>query len=247
MLRSIKDLEGYVIEATDGLIGHVKDCYFDDEAWGIRYFIVDTGTWLSSRKVLISPMSLGHPNWKERTLSVAITKKQVKNSPHIDTTLPVSRQQEMQHIDYCGHRHYWGGGGLWGSNSSPYLVSRGFTSVGRQPGDQSEALDIFADIDEVLHRDDSPHLRSCSVVTGYHVEASDGEIGHIEDMLVDEETLAIRFLIVNTSNWWLGHQVLVEPKSIKGVSSSAALVSLSLTRQAVKEAPIYEANTSLVG
>jgi uncharacterized protein YrrD len=247
MLRSIKDLEGFAIQATDGLIGHVKDFYFDDEAWGLRYFIVDTGAWLSSRKVLISPMTLDHPNWKERTLSVAITKKQVQNSPDIDTELPVSRQQEMQHTDYYGHRHYWGGGGLRGSNASPNLAAQGLTSVGSQPDDQSEELDIFADIEAVRHRDDDHHLRSCNVVTGYHLEASDGEIGHIEDMLVDEETWAIRFLIVNTSNWWLGHQVLIEPQSIKGVSWSAALVSINLTRQAVKDAPTYEANTYLVG
>lgn len=55
MLRSMNDLENYTIRATDGTIGHVTDFYFDDERWVIRYLVVDTGSWLASRKVLISP------------------------------------------------------------------------------------------------------------------------------------------------------------------------------------------------
>lgn len=240
MLHRVKDIENYEILATDGLVGHIKDLYFDDQTWVIRYFVVDTGSWLSGRKVLISPIALDHPNWTEKTLSVAITKEQVKNSPDIDTAMPVSRQHEMKHLDYYGYRRYWGDAGLWGSGSNPYLLSQGFTSVGRQSDGQSGAQDIFADVELVRHRDDNPHLRSCEVVLGYHIEATDGDIGHIDGMLVDEKTWGVRFLIVNTSNWWLGHQVLIEPQSIKGISWSAVLVSLNLTQQAVKKAPIYD-------
>jgi len=62
MLRSMKDLEGYGIRATDGTIGHVKDFCFDDHTWVVRYLVVETGSWLSSRKVLISPIAIGHPD-----------------------------------------------------------------------------------------------------------------------------------------------------------------------------------------
>jgi hypothetical protein len=109
----MKDLEDYVIGAADGTIGHVKDFYFDDEAWVIRYLVVDTGTWLSSRTVLISPIAIGHPNWLEKILPVSITKEQVKNSPDIDTEKPVSRQHEIQYLGYYGYPYYWGGPGLW--------------------------------------------------------------------------------------------------------------------------------------
>ena len=85
---------GYAIRATDGIVGHVKDFYFDDKPWVIRYLVVDTGPWLSSREVLISPISIGHPNWTEKILPVSITKEQVENSPAIDTDKPVSRQHE---------------------------------------------------------------------------------------------------------------------------------------------------------
>ena len=87
MLRKSTDLERFVIAATDGTVGHVEDFYFDDGAWVIRYLVVDTGTWLSSRKVLISPIAIGHPDWAAKLLPVSITKEQVRNSPDVDTCL----------------------------------------------------------------------------------------------------------------------------------------------------------------
>jgi hypothetical protein len=119
MLRSMKDLENYAIRATDGIIGHVKDFYFDDGTWVVRYLVVETGSWLSSRKVLISPMAIGHPEWTGRVLPVSITKEQVKNSPDIDTDRPVSRQHERQYLEYYGYPFYWGGAGLWGAGVYP--------------------------------------------------------------------------------------------------------------------------------
>jgi hypothetical protein len=100
MLRNVKDLRGYALRATDGVIGKVDDFYFDDEDWGIRYLVVETGTWLSGRKVLISPMSLGHAGWMGRQLPVALTRRQVERSPDIDTRKPVSRQHEAEYSRY---------------------------------------------------------------------------------------------------------------------------------------------------
>src|SRR5271170_6267835 len=116
MLRSLKDLEDYAIHATDGVIGHVTDFYFDDDAWVVRYLLVETGTWHSSRRVLISPIAIGQPNWVERILPVSITREQVKNSPEIDTDKPVSRQHEVQFLGYYGYPYYWAGDGLWGQS-----------------------------------------------------------------------------------------------------------------------------------
>ena len=105
MLRNVKDLRGYAIRATDGVIGHVDDFYFDDEAWAIRYLVVETGRWLPDRQVLISPISIGHPDWSAQLLPVFLTKAQVKGSPDIDTNKPVSRQREaMYHAATLGTR-----------------------------------------------------------------------------------------------------------------------------------------------
>jgi hypothetical protein len=246
MLRSMKDLEDYAIRATDGTIGHVKDLYFDDQAWVVRYLIVDTGTWLSSRKVLISPIAIGHPNWTEKILPVSITKEQVKNSPDIDTEKPVSRQHEIRYFGYYGYPNYWGGAGLWGGGIYPNMMmpgNAGFVSTAHPV--QSEAEKAYARNEAARHQDDDPHLRSCKAVVSYHIQATDGDIGHVQGLLVDEETWAIRYIIVDTSNWWLGHQVLIAPQWIQDVSWSDATVSVNLTRQAVKDAPPYDSAAQL--
>src|ERR1700722_9421735 len=125
MLRSMKDMEDYTIGATDGPIGRVKDFYFDDQAWVIRYLIVATGDESPQRKVLISPISIGRPNWSEKILPVSLTRSQVKKSPDIDTEKPVSRQQEMGYLGYYGYGQYWGGGGLWGGGLYPDMLQMG--------------------------------------------------------------------------------------------------------------------------
>jgi|SRR5450830_423961 len=109
MLRNTKDLDNFAIRATDGEIGNIKDMYFDDDAWVLRYFVVETGSWLSSRKVLISTVSVQQPDWHGKTLPVSITKSQVSSSPDIDK--PVSRQNEEQYLGYYGYPYYWGGTG----------------------------------------------------------------------------------------------------------------------------------------
>ena len=114
MLHNLKDLKGCAIDALNGEIGTVKDFYFDDEKWVVRYLIVETGSWLSSRKVLISPMAIKQLNVNEKTLSVGITVNQVKNSPNIDTDKPVSRQHEADHLDYFGYPYYWGATDIFG-------------------------------------------------------------------------------------------------------------------------------------
>ena len=246
MLRSMKDLEGYAIRATDGNIGHVKDFYFDDEAWVIRYFVVATGSWLSSREVLISPIAIGEPDWSNNVLPVSITKEQVKNSPDIDTDKPVSRQHEMRYLGYYGYPSYWGGSGLWGGGAYPgmMMTSDGVFGSTLYVADP-EAQEAYARADEARHRDDDLHLRSCQAVMDYRIHASDGDIGHVQGLLVDEQTWAIRYMIVNTSNWRLGHQVLIAPQWIKSVSWPEATVSVDLTRQAVKDAPEYDSTAPL--
>jgi hypothetical protein len=95
------------------------------------------------------------------------------------------------------------------------------------------------------HRNDDPHLRSCEAVTGYHVQAMDGEIGHVDGFLVDEETWAIRYLVVNTSNWWVGHKVLIALPWITGVHWSNQTVSIDLNRDEIKASPAYDADALL--
>ena len=245
MLRGMNDLENYTIGATDGDIGQVEDFYFDDHAWVIRYFVVDTGSWLASRKVLISPIAIHDPNWALRMLPVSITKEQVRNSPDIDTDKPVSRQHELQYYGYYGYPYYWGGAGIWGGGMYPYLMYPGYADFGSGRIEREKANAEYVKAEQARHRDDDPNLRSCKAVIGYHIHATDGDIGHVEGLLIDEETWAIRYIVVNTSNWWVGHKVLIAPQWIKDVSWSDQSVSVDLARVSIKAAPPYDSTAEL--
>lgn len=239
MLRQSKDLQDLAVVATDGAIGDVKDFFFDDEAWAIRYLVIDAGSWISSRKVLISPIAAGKPDWASKVLPVSLTREQVKNSPDIDTEMPVTRQHETDYLDYYSYPYYWGGMGLWGSGGYPHMLLPGYAGYGSATAARAES-DRAQARTEARQRAQDPHLRSCKSVVGYHIEASDGEIGHVQGLLVDEESWAIRYLVVNTSNWWLGHDVLVAPQWIKRVSWTEQTVAVDLTRDALKQAPSYD-------
>jgi hypothetical protein len=243
MLRNLQDLENYKISATDGDIGHVKDFYFQDDAWVVRYLVVEAGTWLKSRKVLISPISVHHPDWQERTLSVSITKQQVKNSPDIDTDMPVSRQNEEQYLGYYGYPYYWDGLGMWGGGLYPYAMAPGFAGYGVDRVERERELEAYLRDERARHRNDDPHLRSCHAVTGYRIHATDGDIGHVSGFLVDDETWAIRYLVVDTSNWWVGHKVLIPPPWIKAVNWSDQTVTVDLSRDSIKNAPPYDSTS----
>jgi hypothetical protein len=240
MLRNVTDLEDYGIGATDGPIGHVRDFYFDDEVWVIRYLVVETGHWLASRKVLISPIAIGKPDWMQKLLPISITQDQVRTSPDIDTEKPVSRQHETAYHAHYGYSHYWGGGGLWGDGLYPNMLLPGYEGFGSPTAARAEADYAYAQREASRHRDDDQHLRSCRAVAGYHVEATDGAIGHVESLLVDDETWAILYLVVETGHWWGGHKVLVSPQWIHEVRWGDSTVSVNVTQQTVKGAPSYD-------
>ena len=230
MLRNAADMKGLTIHATDGEIGMVEQFYFDDENWTIRYLVVDTGGWLSGlggRLVLISPYSLGSTDWHARLLNVRLTKKQVADSPEIDTHKPVSRQHEAEFSGYYGYPFYWSGPYLWGAEYSPL----GTATI------EIAAMEETA----AQHKKDweDSHLRSTSEVKGYSIEARDGEIGHVAGFVVDDETWAIRYLEVATQNWWPGKKVLVPPAWIKSVSWPESKVSVDLERETIQNSPEF--------
>jgi hypothetical protein len=242
MLRNVNDLYGFSVTASDGPIGELRDCYFDDQTWTIRFFVVETGPWLGGRKVLISPIALRGLDWNGKALSASMTRDQVKASPDVDTRKPVSRQHEVEQFGYYGYPFYWGDALLWGGGPRPGTSLAGFESV-PLPTEPREAA-RFAQAQLKRHRDrgDDPHLRSCRTIERYHIHATDGDIGHLESLLVDDAAWTIRYLVVNTSDWWLGHEVLLAPQWIADIGWLNATVSVDLTRQAVKDAPPYDAN-----
>jgi len=246
MLHTTQDLDGCLIRATDGMIGHVEDLYFDDESWVVRYLVVDTGTWLYSRKVLISPIAIDRPDWPARLLPVSMNREQVRHSPGIDTDKPVSRQHERTYLSYFGYPAYWGGTGLWGAELHPNMTMLGPGGFVSNPYPLRPAGDgIHASPDAFDLKSDDHHLHDSNAVARYHVEGSDGDIGHVASLLIDEETWAIRYLVVNTGSWWLGHEVLVAPAWIREVSWGDSTVYVELNRRQIQDAPPYESPTRL--
>jgi uncharacterized protein YrrD len=245
MLRNLREIEGFAIGATDGDIGIVKDFYFDDDTWVLRYFVVETGTWHDNRRVLISPYAIGTPDWSGRRLPAALTRKQVENGPDIDTDKPVSRQHEMGYLGYYGYPNYWGGGGLWGAGFYPDILQAGMGpgAIGDGNAGGSDHTPSRR-LHSKGHQDDL-HLRSANSVMRYYVHATDGDVGHVQGVLVDETSWAIRYMIVNTSNWWLGHEVLIAPEWIDHFDWLDSKLVVALSRESVKNAPVYDSKQPL--
>ncbi len=231
MIRSVKHLTKFTITATDGDVGSVVDFYFDDERWAIRYLVVDTGKWWPGRKVLISPISVMRAEWGNQRLLLSLPRDRVRNAPDIDTHKPVSRQHESAYFDYYGYPYYWGAPGLWGAYPTPMLPTAGeIAQAGRQ---------VAAEGQRAAERGDA-HLRSASEVTGYTIHATDGDLGHVEDLMFDDVSWAVRYLVIDTSNWWFGKHVLIAPDWISNINWSNRTVTVNVSRQVLKNAPAYD-------
>lgn len=236
MLRHASEIDGYSIGATDGPIGKITDFLFDDQTWLVRWIVVDMGGVLSPQKVLIPTSALGHVNHIGRQFAVRLTKAQVEDSPSIDTAVPVSRLMETNLFDYYGWTPYWsdgfymGGYGYEGGAIAP-------PGLGLTP--QKHRPDTFLE----AHAD--RHLRSVREVTGYHVHASDGQVGHVGEFLLEDQDWSIHYLVVDTQNWWPGKKVLISPRSIQSVDWSLRSVMLSIARQSIKDSPAYDGSQAV--
>jgi len=241
VLRNTSAIKGYVIAAKDGHLGTVSDFLFDDVAWLIRWLVVDTGTWLSGRKVLLPASVLGHLDSERSEFFVRLTKQEVKDSPNIDTKRPVSRQMEASVYDYYGWSPYWISGLYMGGYGYGYGYGNG--TMGPLPIRDSTRRD--EDIAASRRSDDDPHLRSIEEIVGYHIHADDGEIGHVEDLLLEDADWSIHYLVVDTKNWWPGRKVLVSPMSVRKIEWSDRRVSLGADRQKVKNSPPYDSSMTV--
>lgn len=243
MLCSLKEIDRYSVGATDGEIGKIKDFYFDDSAWVIRYFSVDSSASLSRRQVLISPISIDRSNSKNKPFFVSLTRDQVEKSPEIDLQGPISRQHEKNYLGYYGYAHYWGGAGVWGQGAYPGIMMPGAgydSPVSDIPPAQTIAPLEAREQDSDSERGARTQLRSCAVVAGYHIDATDGALGDVTDFIIDEESWVIRHLAVTTGDWWPGHQLLIAPEWIKDVNCAAATLLTDHSRAQVRTAPTWK-------
>ena len=234
MLRSARKMKDYALAASDGRIGHIEEFYFDDSHWTIRYAVAQAGNWLTGRMVLLSPHSLGRPDDAGKAVALDLTREQVRNGPSPESDRPVNRQFEEAYYRHFGWPYYWAGPYLWGP--SPYPVPplapiEEAALAGARP---------MAGARQVPEPSGDPHLRSTDEVTGYHLRARDGEIGHIVDFLYDDRDWSIHYLVVGTRNWWPGKQVLVPPAWIGSIHWEDRSVEVEAGREEIRMAPAYD-------
>jgi uncharacterized protein YrrD len=213
MLQSLQHRFGEKLRASDGEIGHVKDFYFDDKNWSVRYLIADTGHWLAGRLVLISPHAFGHLYPEGKVLLLNLTRQQIEDSPSIDQHKPVSRQHEEEYHQYFGYSYYAEAMPSWGVAGSPVMVPPSLAATSKQSAGDA-------------------HLRSAKELTGYSVEAEDGAVGEIIDFLIDGRTWMIREVVVECGHWYAGNKVIVPTGKIGRINYELCTVHVDSTKQA---------------
>ncbi|THB75767.1 MAG: PRC-barrel domain containing protein [Desulfobulbaceae bacterium] len=226
-LYSASFLDGFDIGASDGSIGKCHDFLFDDNAWIVRYLVVNTRNWLLGRKVLISPNSVNKIDVVTHILNIDLLKEQVKNSPPLDSDAPVSRQYEVFFNRYYNWPDYWGGSEILGQAAHPHTLE----------SSEKELLEIEASGEKISN------LRSTKEVSGYKVHARDEEIGHVEDFLIDKNSWCIRYLVIDTSKWIAdGKRVVVHPNWVESVDWAEGSLEMKMTREQIESCPEYDSN-----
>ncbi len=178
-------------------------------------------------------------HWNVRGPAFIAVHEQVKDSPDVDTDLPVSRQIEAQVHDHFGWDPYWGAAFLPMSSASATPSVAPLYELESNPHD-------LARVDAQSNEDD-PHLCSIATIIGCHIHASDGEVGHVEDFLVDDAGWNIRYIKVDTRNWWPGARVLIWPYSVREIDWLGRLVYVNVSRQKIKNAPPYNPSITIDG
>lgn len=222
-LRRFRDLTKLTLHATDGDLGAVEDLFLDAQSWQIRYLVVKTGSWLMGRDVLVTPAAVCEIDEAARLLRVSLSRQQIEGTPRIDRARPLSRGDEQAYFFHLRQAPYWD----------------------TVPGPAKPAVPLPGTIPPSLERVDQPleaesaHLWSANELSGYAIEAQDGEIGHVEEVVVDDEDWLVRYVEVDTRNWLPGKKVLIQAARIDRIDPLQRTVSVSLARQTIESAPAY--------
>ncbi|MHB1188898.1 PRC-barrel domain-containing protein [Thiobacillus sp.] len=218
--RRLDDLKAYALFARDGEVGKIERVYFDDNKWIVRYFVVHAGGWLLGRDVLIAPRSVTGLDEDNKRIELDLRREQLENAPPISRERPVSQHYEIEF-----HRHYG-----W----PPYWETSEF-GMPMPPIEPPVAPPT-----EPVSAPEDPHLRDSGEVLGYHLQAQDGELGHVNDLVLDDQDWSIRYFVVDTRTWWPGKKVLIAPTWIERVSWTDRAIFVDLGRELIRTAPAYD-------
>ena len=212
-----------MVVATDGEIGEIEEVFFDDRSWIVRYLVVRMSSEDQyDRFVLIPSKLVKRFDETGQRAFVALTRAQVQNSPDVDTHQPVSRQHEKALAEYYRYPQYW---------TDPFPLGElfGLGEWAERGVERRKGLRLVEE-----------RLRSSTEVIGYDTRALDGLVGHIDDLLIDEENWTIRYLMINTRNWLPGDHVLVATAWVDQFSWEEGRVFVKLTKEAIKHCPLFD-------
>jgi hypothetical protein len=243
-VRSLEDLLGCTVSTADGAAGRLSDVYYDDRTWTVRYLVVDDIE-EGSRARLVSPFLVDRVGDQPPKIDLSLDLDRLLEAPDIGQEKPVSLQAERDYFDYFGWPYYWQGAYGAGIGALPIVAP---LPVMPPPDERGREADRASDSESVGATAGQPseashHLRSALETNGYHVQALDGEIGHVEDFLVDEVSWGILAVVVDTSNWWFGKKVALPAGEFTRVEWQSRLVFVDETREQVQQTREFDRTT----
>lgn len=231
MLQAAKKFISMKVQCTDGICGHIRDIYFDDDKWTLRYFLLDTGSWLPGKLVLISPLAIDEIDFKNKIIDVNLSKEQVDKCPNPSEHVPISRQMEEQFANYYNYPFYWPGTGIWPALGYDLAYYAGFKNRGLTDQEKKTIQQSVKTKDQ--------HLRTINELKGYAIEGRDGRIGHVENFILDDETWELRYLVIDTINWWPSRVVILSPQWVERIEWADSKIVLNLNKEKIKNSPLY--------
>jgi hypothetical protein len=235
------------IKSVDLAFGDIRDLYFDDVSWMLRYFVVDVGTWLEGRHVLISPESLTEYREDENAFACKLTRQQIHDSPLFDSQKTVSRQQEESLSKHYGWTPYWvtpmAAFPLPGLYTYPIVgaASDRWNQQNKMAPTVAKEVEARQDMD----REQEAHLRSFQEIKSYGLQATDGDIGELDDLLLDTASWRVTHIIVDTRKWWPGGQVVIDRALVTDISWGDAKIVVAMSREDVKNAPRFDKDQTI--
>nr|WP_295932899.1 hypothetical protein [uncultured Dyadobacter sp.] len=205
MQTGLKNFSRFSVAGTDGKVGKIQEIFFDDLCWNIRYWVVNSGTWLSKKDLLISTQTKIKPDWNSALLQTDLTLKQLRSSPDPDYDMPVFRQQETRLYDASELANYW---------FAPYKGSH---------WDHMQRSELSAPVGT------NKHLRSSKEVIGYTICALENS-GKLTDFIIDTEGWKIISLVVQRGTTDDSTEILLPVAAVTRISWADRTIYINLGR-----------------
>lgn len=235
MALEYKKLKGFSINAMDGKAGKLKDILFDDHSYKVRYFVIDTSSWLPGRKILLSPEAVDKVDYDNSVIFFKLTKDTIENSPPLSDHLPVSKQHEQSLTQY----YSW----------APYAISTGWFPYPAYtiPNDSvGYASDLYPsnwiNLSENKERNFDRYLRSCEEICGYKISSIDEEkFGEVSNIIFIEKSWLLIDLVLS-SNRWLpgGKNFACSPMFVESFNEYERELRVSMTKKMMLDSPEYK-------